>query len=44
MNDILARFLVMTGSEVDSYCLFKCYMDKKREDFLEDTMMRKVGE
>lgn len=43
MNDILARFLVITGSEVDSYWLFKLYMDKKREDFLEDTMMTKVG-
>jgi hypothetical protein len=44
MNDILARFLVITGSEVDSYWLFKHYMDKKQADFLEDTMMSKVGE
>lgn len=43
MNDILARFLVITGSEVDSYWLFKRYMDRKREDFLEHTMMSKVG-
>ncbi len=44
MNDILARFLVMTDSEVDSYWLFKKYMERKKEDFLEDTMMSKVGE
>ncbi len=43
MNDILARFLVVTNSEVDSYFLFKKYMDSKREDFLEDTMMAKLG-
>ena len=44
MNDILARFLVVTDSEVDSYWLFKRYMDGKQQDFLEDTMMAKVGE
>ena len=44
MNDILARFLVVTGSEIDSYFLFKKYMDDKRADFLEDTMMAKLGE
>ncbi len=44
MNDILARFLVVTDSEVDSYWLFKRYMDWKQKDFLEDTMMSKVGE
>ncbi|XP_064387949.1 TBC1 domain family member 17-like [Halichondria panicea] len=43
MNDILARFLVVTDSEVDSYWLFASYMSKKREDFLEHTMMRKVA-
>ena len=43
MNDILARFLVMTESEVDSYWLFKQYMERKKEDFLEETMMTKVG-
>ena len=43
MNDLLARFLVVTFSEVDSYWLFKHYMDSKREDFLEETMMIKVG-
>lgn len=43
MNDILARFLVVTDSEVDSYWLFTRYMDGKRNDFLEDTMMAKVG-
>ena len=43
MNDILARFLVVTGSEVDSYWMFTKYMEQKREDFLEHTMMKKVG-
>ncbi len=44
MNDILARFLVVTGSEVDSYWMFSRYMDGKREDFLENTMLTKVCE
>ena len=44
MNDLLARFLVVTDSEVDSYWMFVKYMEYKREDFLEDTMMKKVGE
>ena len=44
MNDLLARFLVVSDSEVDSYWMFVKYMDYKREDFLEDTMMNKVGE
>lgn len=43
MNDLLARFLVVTDSEVDSYWMFAKYMEYKREDFLEDTMMKKVG-
>lgn len=43
MNDILARFLVVTDSEVDSYWLFVSYMSRKREDFLEHSMMKKVG-
>ena len=43
MNDILARFLVVTDSEVDSYWLFTKYMEQKRTDFLEDSMMMKVG-
>ena len=42
MNDILARFLVVTDSEVDSYWMFCNYMEKKREDFLEKTMMNKI--
>ena len=44
MNDLLARFLVVTDSEVDSYWMFAKYMEYKREDFLEHTMMKKVGE
>lgn len=44
MNDLLARFLVVTDSEVDSYWMFAKYMEYKREDFLEHTMMNKVGE
>ena len=44
MNDILARFLVVTDSEVDSYWMFVKYMEHKREDFLEYSMMKKVGE
>ena len=42
MNDILARFLVVTDSEIDSYWMFCLYMEKKRPDFLEDTMMCKI--
>ena len=38
MND---RFLVMTESDVDSYWLFKQYMERKKE---EETMMTKVSE
>ena len=44
MNDILARFLVVTDSEVDSYWMFSKYMEQKMEDFQEETMMRKVCE
>ena len=44
MNDLLARFLVVTDSEVDSYWMFAKYMEYKRQDFLEHTMMNKVGE
>jgi len=44
MNDLLARFLVVTNSEVDSYWMFARYMEVKRGDFLEHTMMKKVGE
>ena len=44
MNDILTRFLVVTNSEVDSYWMFARYMERKRIDFLEETMMKKVGE
>ena len=43
MNDLLARFLVVTNSEVDSYWMFAKYMEYKQEDFLEVTMMKKVG-
>ena len=41
MNDLLARFLVVTDSEVDSYWMFTHYMRDKR---IEGSMMRKVGE
>ena len=44
MNDLLARFLVVTDSEVDSYWMFSKYMEYKQEDFLEHSMMKKVGE
>lgn len=43
MNDILSRFLVVTDSEVDSYWMFCNYMEYKRADFLEDSMMNKIG-
>ena len=43
MNDLLARFLVVTDSEVDTYWMFDHYMSDKRLDFMETTMMRKVG-
>ena len=44
MNDLLARFLVVTDSEVDSYWMFVRYMERKMPDFLEQSMMKKVGE
>lgn len=44
MNDLLARFLVVTDSEVDSYWMFVRYMTDKRIDFMEVSMLRKVGE
>ena len=44
MNDLLALFLVVTDSEVDSYWMFAHYMVNKRLDFMESSMMRKVGE
>ena len=44
MNDLLARFLAVTDSEVDSYWMFCHYMDEKRPAFLEESMMVKVGE
>lgn len=43
MNDILARFLVVTDSEIDSYWMFSHYMDIKKYDFQENTMMDKIG-
>jgi hypothetical protein len=43
MNDILARFLVVTDCEVDSYWMFSNYMSAKRVDFLENSMMDKIG-
>ena len=44
MNDLLARFLVVTDSEVDAYWMFERYMTDKRLDFMESSMMRKVCE
>ena len=44
MNDLLARFLVVTDSEVDAFWMFERYMKDKRIDFMEASMMRKVGE
>ena len=43
MNDLLARFLVVTDSEVDAFWMFERYMKDKRIDFMEASMMRKVG-
>lgn len=43
MNDLLARFLVVTDSEVDSYWMFVRYMERKMPDFLEQSMMKKVA-
>lgn len=42
MNDILVQFLLVTHSEVDSYWMFAKYMEEKRKDFMEDTMLRKI--
>ena len=44
MNDLLAQFLVVTDSEVDSYWMFAHYMANKRLDFMESSKMRNVGE
>ena len=44
MNDLLARFLVVTDSEVDAYWMFEHYMTDKRLDFMESSMLRKVCE
>lgn len=43
MNDILARFLLVFHNEVDSYWAFVQYMEQKKSDFAEDTMIKKVG-
>jgi hypothetical protein len=43
MNDLLARFLVVTDSEVDAFWMFERYMKDKRIDFMEASMMRKVA-
>ena len=43
MNDILARFLLVFHNEVDSYWAFVNYMEHKKSDFAEDTMIKKVG-
>ena len=44
MNDILARFLLVLHNEVDCYWAFVQYMEHKKNDFAEDTMIKKVGE
>lgn len=43
MNDILARFLLVLHNEVDCYWAFVQYMEHKKNDFAEDTMIKKVG-
>ncbi|XP_052084014.1 uncharacterized protein LOC127721320 [Mytilus californianus] len=42
MNDILARFLVVFDSEVETYWCFSHYMSKIQEDFTEEGMVRKI--
>ncbi|XP_071138931.1 uncharacterized protein [Mytilus edulis] len=42
MNDILARFLVVFDSEVETYWCFSHYMSKIQQDFTEEGMVRKI--
>ncbi|KAL5019452.1 hypothetical protein ScPMuIL_002344 [Solemya velum] len=44
MNDILARFLVVFRSEVLSYWCFERYLNIIQQDFMEDGMLRKIGQ
>ena len=43
-NDILARFLLVLESEVDCYWIFKMYVEKRKNDFTEEGMIKKTGE
>ncbi|GFO37072.1 TBC1 domain family member 15 [Plakobranchus ocellatus] len=42
MNDILSRFLYVMGSEAETYWCFKTYMEKIRNDFMEEGLTRKI--
>ncbi|XP_076439241.1 TBC1 domain family member 15-like [Babylonia areolata] len=42
MNDILARFLYVLGSEVETFWCFQRYMDTVQMDFMEEGMLRKI--
>ncbi|ESO90957.1 hypothetical protein LOTGIDRAFT_122298, partial [Lottia gigantea] len=42
MNDILARFLYVMGSEVETFWCFYHYMEKIKEDFMEVGMVKKI--
>ncbi|XP_050398750.1 uncharacterized protein LOC126816353 isoform X2 [Patella vulgata] len=42
MNDILSRFLYIMGSEVESFWCFKSYMEKIKDDFMEEGMVKKI--
>nr|KAG5695916.1 hypothetical protein BaRGS_017354 [Batillaria attramentaria] len=42
MNDILARFLFVLGSEVETFWCFQHYMDRVQNDFMEEGMVYKI--
>ncbi|XP_045161678.2 TBC1 domain family member 15-like [Mercenaria mercenaria] len=42
MNDILARFLFIFDSEVEAFWCFHNYLDKIKNDFLEEGMIKKI--
>ncbi|KAL4221329.1 hypothetical protein ACF0H5_019590 [Mactra antiquata] len=42
MNDILARFLYVFDSEVEAFWCFNNYLEKIKNDFLEEGMIKKI--
>lgn len=42
MNDIASRFLIIFDSEADAYWCFAYYMNRFKDDFLEDGMLQRL--